>query len=267
MPVPLLFFAASVLSADMKVDHITVAARDLKQLQAKFSAAGIHSEFGGKHTNGLTEMAIASFPDGSYLELIAAQTPAGAAAHYWGKFIDSDGGPCAWAMPVADVAASGLAEHPVRTGRLRPDGVSLEWESSGVGPEIQGTFFPFIIHDITPRERRAFPKGKPSAPEFKGVAQVVIGVHNLETAIGRYRQTFHLPAPELSDDRELDVHLATFAGTPVVLASPASPKSPLAARLEKFGDAPYLFVLERANQPSGPGRKIAWNLPLGIGVR
>ena len=85
-------------AADLRVDHVTFAGRDLKILQAQFAALGIQTEYGGKHTNGLTEMALASFADGSYLELIASIDPqAGASSHYWGKFIDQNAGPCAWA--------------------------------------------------------------------------------------------------------------------------------------------------------------------------
>ena len=70
-------FAITALShsADLHVDHVTIAGRDLKALRAEFASAGIRTDYGGKHTNGLTEMALASFADGSYLELIAAQDP------------------------------------------------------------------------------------------------------------------------------------------------------------------------------------------------
>jgi hypothetical protein len=196
-------------------------------------------------------MAIASFLDGSYLEFIAAQKPTGAAAHYWGKFIDASAGPCAWAVAVPDVAAAVPGSQPTKSGRRRPDGVALEWESASIGPEPQGTFFPFFIHDLTPRERRAFPRGKPSAPKFSGVAQVVIGVRDLNVAIDRYRKMFKLPAPALQDDDLLQIHLAAFAGTPVVLASPLRNGTPLARHLDKFGEAPYAFILQMA--PKTPG--------------
>jgi hypothetical protein len=247
MPTLVILLAATLLSVDLKVDHITIAGRDLKELQSKFAAAGIPSEYGGKHTNGLTEMAIASFANGSYLEFIAAQTPAGAAGHYWGKFIDADAGPCAWAISVPDIAGAGIGAHMAKSGRLRPDGVALEWESASVGPEPQGTFFPFLIHDLTPRERRAFPQGKPSAPNYAGVGLVVIGVRDLDVAIDRYRKTFGLPAPELHDDQRLQMHLAWFTGTPVMLASALNAKTPLAAGIGKFGEAPYAFVLDPAD--------------------
>lgn len=233
-----------MFTADLKVDHITIAARDLKQLQAQFASNGIPSEYGGKHTNGLTEMAIASFADGSNLELIAAQKPtAGAAEHYWGKFIDANAGPCAWAVSVPDVASAAPGLHPGRSGRLRPDGVKLEWESASIGPEPQGEFFPFFIHDITSRELRAFPHGSPSALAYSGVASVVIGVRDLNIAIDRYRKTFRLPAPELQDDQTLQMHLAAFTGTPVILASPMNRGTQLAKRMERFGEAPYAFIL------------------------
>jgi catechol 2,3-dioxygenase-like lactoylglutathione lyase family enzyme len=251
MPVSVILLAASVFAADLKVDHITIAGRDLKQLQSQFAAAGIPSEYGGKHTNGLTEMAIASFADGSYLELIAAQEPTGAAEHYWGKFIDANAGPCAWAVSVPDVAAAVPGSHPARSGRLRPDGVKLEWESASMGPEPQGTFFPFFIHDLTPRERRAFPRGKPSAPRYSGVAHVVIGVRDLDLGIDRYRKAFHLSVPKRLDDETLQAHLAFFEDTPVVLASPLMAGTALAARLAKFGESPYAFVLQLG--PNGGG--------------
>ena len=56
------------------VDHVSVAGRDLKQMQARLAALGIPSEFGGPHSNHATQMALGrASPDGSYLELIALQ--------------------------------------------------------------------------------------------------------------------------------------------------------------------------------------------------
>src|ERR1051325_9911573 len=77
-----------ISGAELKIDHVTVAGRDLKAMQASLAAIGIQSEYGGPHSNQPTEMALVSFPDGSYLELIAIQpkaTPEAVAAHVWGK--------------------------------------------------------------------------------------------------------------------------------------------------------------------------------------
>lgn len=252
-------------AAELKVDHVTIAGRNLKALCEKFAAAGIPTEYGGKHTNGLTEMALASFPDGSYLELIAAQNPQqGTPSHYWGKFIDGDAGPCAWAIAVKDIDAEAkrLGGTVNASGRKRPDGVELKWKTDGIGPAPQGSFFPFLIQDETPRELRVFPHGTPTLPAYQGVAAVYIAVRNLDAAIERYQSAFKLAAPERTTDKELEAKLAVFDGTPVVLASADGPW--LQQRLEKFGEAPFAFVLGGKGQGS-----IHW-LPIQnmrIGVR
>jgi hypothetical protein len=43
-----------------------------------------------------------------------------------------------------------------------------------VGTQVQGSLFPFLIRDLTPREKRAFPSGKPGNPDFVGVTKVRI---------------------------------------------------------------------------------------------
>jgi hypothetical protein len=98
----------------------------------------------------------------------------------------------------------------------------------------------------------------------------VIGVRDLNVAIDRYRKMFELPATELQDDDLLQLHLAAFAGTPVVLASPLRNGSPLARHLDKFGEAPYLFILQMAPKAGGItgagskwfGRAIIWDFSI-----
>src|SRR5262249_3876127 len=83
------FPAAFAQSPRLTVDHVTTAGADLKQLEANLAAIGIRSEYGGPHSNHATQMALASFPDGSYLELIALQDtpdPQAVAAHYWSRY-------------------------------------------------------------------------------------------------------------------------------------------------------------------------------------
>jgi hypothetical protein len=55
----------------LPLDHVTVAGDDLRRMQAALAAIGIATVYGGAHRDGATEMALVSFPDGSYLELIA----------------------------------------------------------------------------------------------------------------------------------------------------------------------------------------------------
>ena len=253
--------AAILPAADFQIDHATVAGASMKQMQARLSAIGIASVYGGAHLNHATEMALVSFPDGSYLELMAIQPnadPKAVAAQPWAKFLRGDAGPAAWALRVKDIAAEVarlkaagvVVSEPERSGRQRPDGVRLDWETSNVGAQARGTFFPFLIHDFTPREQRAFPEGKPVTRDFRGIARIVIAVRDLDDAVKRYRQAFALPAAIKQVDRDFGAHLAIVGNAPVVLAQPLTADSWLARRLEQFGEAPCAFVLAA----SRPGR-------------
>src|ERR1051326_1154448 len=129
----LALMTSAVFAAGIRIDHVTVCGADVKKLQTALAAVGIPSIYGGAHTNSVTEMALSSFPDGSYLELIGLQPkaePRQVEAHVWGKFLEGDAGPCAWAVRENDMAAEikrletagikvGAAE---RSGRSRPDG-------------------------------------------------------------------------------------------------------------------------------------------------
>ncbi|MGE5646367.1 MAG: VOC family protein [Acidobacteriota bacterium] len=254
MRLMLFWMVPMLLSAELSVDHVTVAGRDLKRMQAALGAVGLPVEYGGTHANHATEMAITSFPDGSYLELIALRPDADAAAvaaHPWAAWMKGDAGPCAWAVRVKDMAAevarlkaAGVeVGAPVRSGRERPDGVRLDWETARVGAEPNGTFFPFLIHDFTERKARAFPSGKAGAKDFSGITRVVIAVRSLKDAVERYKKAYGLGAPLQQVDREFGAHLALLGGTPVVLAAPLTSQTWLAERLEKFGEGPCAFVL------------------------
>src|ERR1700694_5485109 len=88
------------IAAELRVDHVTVAGKDVSAMRQRLAAAGLQSEYGGKHTNRATEMALVSFPDGSYLELIGVQpdpNPKMLAIHPWAKFLNAVAEPCGWA--------------------------------------------------------------------------------------------------------------------------------------------------------------------------
>src|SRR5580693_5475809 len=135
------FLATVAMAQNFRIDHVTVAGKDLKAMQKALDAVGVESEYGGPHSNHATEMALASFPDGSYLELIAIQPkadPAALAAHEWQKFMEADAGPCAWALRPSDFEAEVArlrvsniqVSDPKKNGRKRPDGVQLDWETA-----------------------------------------------------------------------------------------------------------------------------------------
>ncbi len=259
--------AEGVRAAELTVDHVSVAGVDLKQMQARLAALGIASEYGGPHSNHATQMALTSFPDGSYLELIALQEKPDAkavAAHYWSQQIKGNAGPAAWAVRVKDVAAEVerlraagvVVSAPVRSGRERPDGTRLEWEAAQVGREPNGTFFPFLIRDFTAREARAFPNGKPAARNFTGIQRVVIAVRDLKASIARYRQAYALGAPVEQEDANFGARMAVFTGTPLVLAAPLNTQSWVAERIERFGEGPCAFVLGKRENGA---RESGWN--------
>jgi catechol 2,3-dioxygenase-like lactoylglutathione lyase family enzyme len=280
-PVIALLVWFPIMAAELKVDHATAAGKDLRVMERALAAAGLPYEYGGPHANHATEMALISFPDGSYLELIAIQPkadPAAVAASPWQKCMEGNAGPCAWASRPADLAAeaarlraAGVAVTPaVKNGRKRPDGVQLEWETAQVGA-ANGNFFPFLIHDFTPRDWRAYPSGKPTAPNFTGIAKVVLAVRDLDASIAQYQKAFGLPAPQRQDDADLGAKLAWFAGTPVVLAAPSGSKTWLAERIQRFGETPCAFILGggKAGKPGTNwfGRPVSWLAPDVLGWR
>jgi hypothetical protein len=247
--------AASALhAADLNIDHVTVAGQNLVALRAALKKQGIQTEFGGPHNNHATEMALTSFPDGSYLELIAIQPNADAAAvsrHPWSAALNNNGGPCAFAVrgqdlgkEVARLKAAGFdVSAPERAGRTRPDGAKIEWETADIHAGPRGSFFPFLIHDITPRDQRAFPAGNPTTDKYRGVSKVVLGVRNLDDAIARYRRAYALPEPRRESAADWKADLAYFAETPIILAQAQTADSWLARRVSEYGEGPCAFVL------------------------
>ncbi len=282
----LTLFAVVMPAANLQIDHATVCGSSIQKLQDGLKAAGIQSVYGGAHVNHATEMALVSFPDGAYLEMMAIQPHADPHAvdeHVWSKFLSADAGPCAWAVREKEIAAevarlksAGIpVSAPVKSGRQRPDGVRLEWQTSDIGTELRGTFFPFLIQDLTPREQRAYPQGKPVTTDFKGISRVVLAVKDLDAAVKRYRQAYALPEPLRQVDKEFGAHLAAFGGSPVVLAQSLTADSWLSARIDKFGEGPCAIILSAARaqkyHASGHsqwfGARISWSDPQILGWR
>lgn len=273
----LVLVSIPLAAAELKVDHFTACGAGVKSMQAKLAAIGIPSEYGGPHSNHASEMALTAFPDGSYMELIAIQAkgdPKAIAAHEWSKQMQGNAGPCAWAARSSDVGvevnrlkAAGVAvSAPERSGRNRPDGTRLDWETAQVGAQTRGTYFPFLIRDFTQRDARAFPSGKPTTIDAGGVAKVVVAVRDLPAAIEQYRKVYGLGAPKQQSDTSFGANLAFFAGTPVVLAAPLNARSWLTMRLDQFGEGPCAFVLsarkgaafQAASKTTWFGTPISW---------
>ena len=87
----------------LRIDHVTIAGSRLEALATAFAAAGLATEYGGMHSNGITHMSLLGFDDGSYVELVSLNRPQERAPN-WQAQIVTDGGPCSWAVRVPDVA-------------------------------------------------------------------------------------------------------------------------------------------------------------------
>jgi hypothetical protein len=266
----LVFLSGTLLAANLQIDHVTACGADVKKMQAALENLGIHSQYGGPHAGKVSEMALASFADGSYLELIAIQPdtdPKLVPGHEWGKQMQANAGPCAWAARSRDVAAeinrlktAGIkVSEPERSGRARPDGVRLDWETAQVGDRTRGTYFPFLIRDFTARTARVFPAGKPTAANIEGVAKIVVAVQDLPRAIEDFRRAFELPAPRRETNSAWKVNLAAFDQTPLVLAQPLGTESWVAERVRQFGEGPVAIALGSGSLPGKlAGERSTW---------
>ena len=235
----------------LRIDHVTFCAPKLEPLRDAFAATGLATEYGGAHANGVTHMALLGFADGSYIELIAPMRPQ-TESPLWDRAIRAAAGPCAWAVRSDDIAADvqqlrarGIpVRGPEPLGRRRPDGVLAEWELAFPGAQEPGALLPFLIQDRTPRAHRVRPSASVVGSGVTGVARVVLGVREMDSAIRLFRQAYGWASPEKADDSVFGAHLSHFPDTPVVLAAPLGPDGWLAERLQRVGEAPVAFLIQ-----------------------
>jgi hypothetical protein len=240
----------------LKIDHVTVAGSSLRALENAFAGVGLNTDFGGPHSNGITQMSLLGFTDGSYIELISSLAASPVETAFWGRHIKGNAGPCAWAARVdsvateaARVAALGVwIDGPHYYNRRRPDQKLVEWELAFLGRKSAGATLPFIIKDITPRQLRVQPSesvaGSPNKPALlTGVVNVVLAVQEPIAAAETFQRVYHWPPPTAAVDSRLQANLLHFAGTPVTLASPPNQDSWLAQRLAQFDDSPCAYLL------------------------
>lgn len=240
----------------LKIDHVTIAGPSLAEMDAAFARLGLSPDYGGPHSNGVTHMSLLGFDDGSYIELISSLAGVQTETIFWGKHIADNGGACAWAVYMDDVAAE--AQRVAQTGvhvegphymhRRRPDGQLVEWELAFLGNKGAGATLPFVIKDITPREVRVRPSASVASQTghpalFTGVSQVILGVKALEAATELFQRVYGWPAPQKLDEADFGAELAYFRDTPVILAAPQEDHAWLAERLAAFDESPCAYLL------------------------
>src|ERR1022692_5188546 len=133
-------------SVVLEIDHASICGSNLDTLRQDFADIGLTPDFGGPHGNGITQMALIGFDDGTYLELIAPIKPGTTAGSAWAKFMSEDAVPCAWAVgtnvllqEVERLKKLGISVSAPEPGsRKRPDGMSIEWKRADVGSGTAG---------------------------------------------------------------------------------------------------------------------------------
>jgi len=245
VPKPLAF------PTNLKIDHVTFAGPELAPLQQTFAELGLATDYGGPHSNGITHMALLGFRDGSYIELISSLVAGQKDQAFWGEHIVGNGGPCAWAVEVEDVAVEAArvanlgipVDGPAYYHRRRPDGKLVEWDLAFLDDKGAGAVLPFIIKDITPRRRRVRPSASVLDGPLTGLSRVVVGVRDLEAAVALFQRAYGWDTPAIIDQVDYGARLAHFEDTPVVLATPAAGQGWLAERLARFGDSPCAYLI------------------------
>jgi hypothetical protein len=285
------FPLVSAQTETLKIDHVPICVAELAPVQEAFASVGLTPDYGGPHVGAGTHMALLGFDDGSYFELLAPQKPGSAEKSPEAKLLAGSAGPCMWAVSTSDIKAEltrlhdlGIAtDGPFPGGRTRPDGQVLKWETAGIGPGSRGDVLPFLIQDYTAHNLRVQQSASVHGSALSGIAIVVVGVKDLTPAIALFRKAYGWKEPGIEEHKDMNVKLAYFAGTPVVLATPTGGDGWLAQRLAKFGDGPVAALIGttdwKATAKSYPvsgetvwfGKRVAWFDPaklhdLKIGV-
>jgi hypothetical protein len=249
LPMFLTVFATAQPAKDviLELDHASICGSNLETLRQAFTDVGLTPDFGGPHGNGVTQMAAVGFDDGTYIELIAPVKPGVTAGSEWAKFMGEDAVTCAWAVgtnvllqEVDRLKKAGIpVTAPERGSRKRPDGMSVEWTTAGVGSGTRGSVLPFVIEDQTPRAWRVQTSAAVQGAPVSGVENVIIGVSNLEASIALFRKAYGWTEPIMETQKDWG-KMAYFPGEPVILVSGAGW---ISERISRFGESPVAFLL------------------------
>lgn len=251
--IPTIVMSQANKTTTLELDHVSICGSSLDTLRQSLTDVGLTPDLGGPHGNGVTQMALVGFDDGTYLELIAPLKPGETAGSDWAKFMSNDAVTCAWAVgtnvllqEVDRLKKAGIAvTAPARGSRKRPDGMSIEWMTADVGNGTPGSTLPFAIEDQTPRAWRVQPSASVKGAPVSGVENVVLGVNNLDAAIALFRRAYGWSEPLVENQRDFG-KLAYFPGEPVILAAPSS-GGWLSEHLAKFGETPVAYLLNASD--------------------
>jgi catechol 2,3-dioxygenase-like lactoylglutathione lyase family enzyme len=236
------------------VDHVVILVNDLAQAASDYRALGFTVVEGGEHTGGASHNMLVSFADGIYLELIAFRRAI--PEHPWWRYQATGEGlidfallPSAIGEDLEAARGRGLPlDGPFPGGRLRPDGVQLEWQS-GRSPTAD---LPFFCADVTPRALRV-PSGEahqhPNGAQ--GVATITIATADVGASASRYEKLLGQPGTP-----------GFQLGSAAIVLSDSSAHAP--ERLARRGDGPCALTLRVS--PGSPTGALDPRLTHGVPI-
>lgn len=258
------------------IDHVVIAVRDLAQASVDYERAGFTVTPGGEHAGGATHNALISFADGAYFELIAFKEPVRPQPHRWWAKLAVGEGLVDFALLVdaaaaeaARLATAGVAfVGPEEGGRTRTDGERITWRN--LAPAATVTPLPFLIEDVTPRDRRV-PGGAAAghACGATGVAGLTVVVADLARAANAFAALLGAPGTASSPDRDGVGEGRRFAvGSQWVdVVEPDHAASDLRRHLESRGDGPFAVVLGGAGAGTGSSEPLPETATHGARIR
>jgi predicted enzyme related to lactoylglutathione lyase len=260
----------------LRLDHVTVCGSNLDTLRQTFAVSGMAPDSGGPQANSVTQVTILGFNDSTYIELMAPAKLGATDGSELAKFMYGNDGPCAWTVVTNSIQeevdrlkqAGIVVKAPEHRSLKRSDGMSMEWTGADVGTATPGAILPSIIEDQTPRAWRAQTSASVKDAPVTGIANVVIGVTDLDAAIALFHKAYGWSDPLIQSQKDFG-KLAYFPGEPVILAAPSG-GGWLSDRIGKYGESPVAILLNvrdftttsKKYKLSGGknwfGQKVAW---------
>lgn len=161
-----------------RLDHLVILVSDLEGAARDYGQLGFRVTPGGTHADGLTRNALVPFRDGTYLELVTFVDPYDPTDNVWGwrgfppdeGVIDYCAASDGLRQDVGRLRRLGFGvDGPHDGGRELPDGGEILWRSASL--RQRGRTLPFLIEDLTPRDRRV--PGGPAASHPNGATGIV----------------------------------------------------------------------------------------------